>query len=372
MNWPIPEIPQKKSLSAPSSKFWLIALLGLIVAGAFFSIFIFHAENYIDIFINGALPCVLAWLCLLGIAWFRYEKSTNAAILWEAQTQHTKSQWQRWAMWQRPIVANIILCPEEKGSQSLIGEMKDIPAYPEKCRALHNRLSDINARLKFLDEGIERESPGYRNDLYNIAVLKTNKHDTQSISQAVFRQWDMIPNILSSFDDFYSGTESCTMKGMTLIIVLQDWPNAREGDYSEFITASLICNLDVIKSDSLNIRAGVGRFLHSESLIQSLDMLIEYNKLNGSDIKKVWLSGIEKADQIKLAQYADSNKWALPSRHPFLVINDSFGPAGPLSFPVSLSLLIDAAIKTEEMQLLISGNRDKTYSLCLITRKLFT
>jgi energy-coupling factor transporter transmembrane protein EcfT len=371
MNWPIPDIPHKKALNAPSSKFWLIVLFGFIVSGTFVAIFLFHARNYFDVFINGILPCVLVWLCLLGISWFRYEKSSNAAILWDIQSQHTKSQWQRWAMWQRPIVANVILCPEEKGSQSLTGPLKDIPAYPKKCRALHQKFTNINSKLKFLDEEFERQIPGYRNYLYNVVVLKTNNHTTQSVSKAVFMQWDITPEILSSIDDFFSGADSGEMEGITLIIIMQDWPEVNEGDYSEFVTANLLCDAEIIKSFSLNIRAGVGRFLHSESLIQSLDMLIEYNNLNGSEITKVWLSGIEEADQIKLAQYADSNKWALPSRHPFLVINNSFGPPGPLSFPASISLLIDAAIQTKEMQLLISGNRDKTYSLCLITRKLF-
>lgn len=321
--------------------------------------------------INGLLPSVLIWICILGFIWFRYDQASNAAILWEIQTEITKSHWQRWAMWQTPIIANIILSPEGNGSETLIGEPSDIPAYPVKCRCLHYDFLNLSSKFIFLDEDLEKQCPGYRNSLYDIIVLKTEKHEVSSISQAVFKQWDIIPNIVSATDQCFSGSESCTIKGITLIITLQDWPNSVKCGYSEFINANLICSSEMIKSDSLLVKAGVGRFLHSNSLTKSLDMLTEYNRLEASEMKHVWLSGVEEADKITIVRYAEEKKWALPSRHPFLVVNHSFGPPGPLSFPVSISLLVDAAIKTGEVQLLISGSKDKTYSLCLITRKLF-
>lgn len=371
MNWPIPDIPHKKSLKKPSIKFLTIVFILLICLGALTSIFLLKVHDYRDIIINGLLPSGLIWLCLVGIIWFRYDQSSNAAILWGIQTQLTKSHWQRWAMWQRPIIANIILCPEENGSESLIGEPSNIPAYPVKCRHLHHDFLNLSSKFIFLDENLERQCPGYRNSLYDIILLKTEKHDASHISEAVFKQWDIVPNIVSVTDQYFSGSEFCSIKEMALIITLQDWPNSVECGYSEFINASLICSPEMIKSDSFLVKAGVGRFLHSNSLTKSLDILTEYNRLEASEMKHVWLSGVEEADKITIVRYAEEKKWALPSRYPFLVVNHSFGPPGPLSFPVSISLLVDAAIRTGETQLLISGGKDKAYSFCLITRKLF-
>lgn len=371
MNWPIPNIPHKKVLNPPSKKFWLTVLFVLVGSGTSITIFLFHARTFLDVFINGLLPSLLIWFCFLGVALFRYEQSSNVAILWDIQTQYTKTQWQRWAMWQRPIIANVIICPELKGSLALTGALPDIPAYPQKGRGLHTKFATLNAKFDFLDKEIEDQVSDYRNILYDIVVLTTKNHDIQLVSQAVYRQWDLIPAFLSSADDFFSGKESRKIQGLTLIITLQDWPNSREVEYSEFISAKLICSKETIKSYSLNAQAGIGRFLHSESLTQSLDVLVEYNNLKSSDIKCVWLTGIEEKAQIELAKYAHSNKWSLPPRHPFLVINHSFGPPGPLSFPTSLSLITEAAIQSEEAQLLICGNRDGTYSICLVTGMLF-
>ncbi|MBK0127355.1 hypothetical protein IAE30_26790 [Pantoea sp. S61] len=371
MNWPIPDIPHKKSLKKPSIKFLTIVFILLICLGALTSIFLLKVHGYRDVIINGLLPSGLIWLCLVGIVWFRYDQASNAAILWEVQTQITKSHWQRWTMWQRPIVANIILCPEKNGSEALIGEPSYIPAYPVKCRRLHHNFLTLSSKLSFLDKNLEEQCPGYRNDLHDIIVLITEKHDVSSISQAVFKQWDMIPDIVSEIDQYFAGSESCSIKGNALIITLQDWPNSIEREYSEFINANLICSSEMNESDSLLVKAGVGRFLHSDSLTKSLDVLTEYNRLVASEMKHVWLSGIGEADMITIVRYAEEKKWALPSRHPFLIVNHSFGPPGPLSFPVSISLLVDAAIRTGETQLLISGGKDKAYSFCLITRRLF-
>jgi len=371
MNWPIPDFPKKEKPQFPSGKLWGGVLLILILFGVIIAFFLLKAVNYRDIFFNGLLPAVVVWLFFLGIVWLRYEHSSHAVKLWSIETQKNKSRWQYWAMWKRPIIASITLCPEENGIKMLIGDVIDIPAYPLKCRRLHHKFLDLRSKLSFLDVNLEQQLPGYRNNLYEIIVLQTDSHDASIVTQAIFSQWDMMPVIQSSADKYFSGSESCAIKGMTLLVTLQDWPGAAEGQYSEFINAKLICDAENVDNYSPYPKAGVGRILHSDNLMKSLDVLTEYNKLKSCDIRYVWLSAVEEKDMIELANYADKHQWKIPPYHPFLSINHSFGPSGPLAFPVAISLLTDAAIQTGEMQLLISGSKEGTYSLCLVTGRLF-
>ena len=371
MNWPIPDFPKKEKPQFPSGKLWGGVLLILILFGVIIAVFLLKAVNYRDIFFNGLLPAVVVWLFFLGIVWLRYEHSSHAVNLWSIETQKNKSRWQHWAMWQRPIIASITLCPEENGIKMLIGDAIDIPAYPLKCRRLHHNFLDLRSKLSFLDVNLEQQLPGYRHNLYEIIVLQTDSHDASIVAQAIFKQWDMMPVIQSSADKYFSGSEACSIKGMTLLITLQDWPGTAESQYSEFINAKIICDAENVDDYSLYPKAGAGRILHSDNLIKSIDMLTEYNKLKSSDIKYVWLSAVEEKDMIELVKYAGKHQWEISPYHPFLSINHSFGPSGPLAFPVAISLLTDAAIQTGEIQLLISGSKEGTYSLCLVTGRLF-
>ena len=371
MNWPIPDFKKKEMPKLPSGKLWGSILFILSSSGALIAIFLLNAVNYRDIFFNGLLPAVVVGLFFWGIVWLRYEHSSHAVILWDIETQKNKLRWQHWAMWQRPIIASITLCPEEYGVKMLTGHVIDIPAYPLKCRRLHHNLPDLCSKLSFLDINLEQQLPGYRNNLYEIIVLQTDSHDASIVAQAIFRQWDIMPVIQSSADKYFSGAEACSIKGVTLLVTLQDWPGTAEGQYSEFINAKIICDAEKVDNYSPYPKAGVGRVLHSDNLMKSLDVLTEYNKLKSCDIRYVWLSAVEEKDMIELVKYADKHQWKIPPYHPFLSINHSFGPSGPLAFPVAISLLTDAAIQTGEMQLLISGSKEGTYSLCLVTGRLF-
>lgn len=111
--------------------------------------------------------------------------------------------------------------------------------------------------------------------------------------------------------------------------------------------------------------------LPSNSLIKALDVLFEYNSLDYNDFHYVWLAGMDGDSRAKIAQYADVQQWKLPPKNPFYSLDYTFGPNGPLSFSVYIALMVDAAVHTGEMQLLIFRQKEGTYSLCLITRELF-
>ncbi|WP_427033868.1 hypothetical protein ACNF2N_12690 [Enterobacter hormaechei] len=109
--------------------------------------------------------------------------------------------------------------------------------------------------------------------------------------------------------------------------------------------------------------------LDNDNLEKALEMLFEYNRIDKSDVRHVWLSGITADIPSKLMQYADRFQWKLPEKHPFYLIDFSFGPPGEMTFPVSLALLVDAAQNTEANQLLIIQASPQSRLLCLITRK---
>lgn len=368
MSWPIPKIPAKTAMPQPNYKRWGILLLTMALAGEGFAIG--GGTSYGQALLYGALPAVLLWLCAFGIVFYRYEQSVNAALLWNEETERTKQHWQHWSRKQKIVVANVTLTPEGKGINALLGKPADIPAYPEKARPLYADLSGLSQRLKFISQKIEKQYPGYRNYLGKIEVQYQNSYYKKTIESAIFQQWDLYPEYPKTAESFCADDEN-ELSDLKLLLCLQDWLGNQAEGFSEFITAQLIATEDFVIQHRLPVISGVGRKIYSDSLHDALDMLSEYNRLEKESLRYIWVSGMKADDQSALIQYIIPKQWPLFERRPLISLNHSFGPPGPLIFPVAVSLLTDAAKHTGEMQLFICRDEEDMYSLCLITRELF-
>lgn len=370
MKWPIPEIPAKAVLPQPDYKRWGIILLVMASAGALLALFPGKATSYGQTFLYGILPATLLWICFFGLAFHRYEKSVNAALLWNEETERTKLHWQRWSRKQQIVVANVALTPEKSGILALLGKPADIPAYPEKPRHLYAKLPGLDERLEFIDREMEKQYPGYRYQLSKIVIQHKGKYQSPVIDYAVYTRWDLFPEY-SERTEAFCAEDRDEFEGLELLLCLQDWADGQVESYSEFITAQLITSSHFASKNAVPVIAGVGRSMTSDSITGALDMLVEYNRLEKESIHYLWLMDMEADDRICLMQYATLKKWPLPPGHPLLLLGHSFGPSGPLMFPVAVSLLVDAAKHTGEMQLLISRHAKNRYSLCLVTGGLF-
>ena len=370
MSWPIPKIPAKAVIPQPNNKRWVILLLTMALAGGGGAIFPGGATSYGQALLYGALPAVLLWLCAFGIVFYRYEQSVNAALLWNEETERTKQHWQHWSRKQKIVVGNVTLTPEEKGIDILLGNPADIPAYPEKARPFYTDLSGLSERLKFIDQEIEKQYPGYRNHLGEIVIQYHDKYYKEIIGPTVYHQWALYPEYSNAAESFCADGEN-ERSELKLLLCLQDWAGYQAGEFSEFITAQLIAADHFVSQNRLPVIAGVGRWLSSACLNSALDMLSEYNRLEKEPLRYIWVSGLNADDQSLLIQYIISKQWPLFERRPLISLNHSFGPSGPLMFSIAISLLTDAAKYTGETQLLISRDEGNMYSLCLITRELF-
>lgn len=138
MAWPIPDIPDKKSLPPPKYWFWIIVLVLMLITGAISSLWFWNKATYAEVFFYGALPALLVWLCLFGVIFNRYEQSIVASRAWDFETERTKAEWRSWSRQQLAVVGNVFFSPEEKGMEALLGELDKVPAFPEKARPLFN------------------------------------------------------------------------------------------------------------------------------------------------------------------------------------------------------------------------------------------
>lgn len=340
----------------------------MLATGGALTLFAGKVTSYGQMVLYGMLPAFFIWLCFFGVIWHRYEQSVNNALLWSRESERTKLHWQRWCMQQWVIVSNIILTPEKEGVNALLGDYADIPAYPRKSRPLYTVLSGLNNRLKFIDDQTEKQYPGYRHLLYSVKILLPDVTQRTSVGQAVYQQWDLYPEYINSVDDVQTDPEQ---KGLVLLLCIQDWFTDKSKKHSEFISGQIITSISFASVQALPVMAGMGRVLSADSLTKALDVLSEYNRLNSTDLHHIWLTGTDSDERAKIIQYAGEQQWSLPAKLPCHLLDHSFGPCGPLSFPVSVALMVDAAVHTGEMQLLISRQKENEYSLCLITRELF-
>ncbi|NDJ57095.1 hypothetical protein GWD52_08830 [Enterobacteriaceae bacterium 4M9] len=372
MQWPIPDIPARNALHRPHMKLWLCIFCILIITGILLALFIGKVTTYTQALLYGALPAFLLWILAFSVAFYRYEQSVNRALLWQEETHKTKYNWQLWSMQQLAVVANVVLTPEKEGVLALLGKHADIPAYPKKARALAlaTELQSLSARLKFIDEQCEAHCAEYRCHLSSVKIVFLPGYIDELVSEVVYEIWDLYPEVVNSASELYSSYDD-NIDSLILVLCLQDWHGEQNKAYSEFVTGQLITSAEFARKHSMSVLAGVGRELTTDNLQQGLDRLIEYNRLYYGQMQHIWLSGTNADCRAEFVQYATSKDWPLSNRMPCLSLDHSFGPPGPLMFPISIALLSDAAINTDKMQLLLSSNSQNQYTLCLITRDLF-
>lgn len=368
--WPIPIVPEKITIASLSYKRWGIALISMLIVCAVLGISFWGAEAYKQIMLLLLLPAFFIWLCLFGAALNRYEQSCIALYAWKLETDQTKALWQRWSRQQLSVVGNVILTPEENGAESLLGPLSGIPAYPDKVRPLSHSWDSLRVLSDIIDKQLEQQYPGYRKYLHTVYVLQPTGWDKNYVSQIIFSQWDLLPEVNNSIECMEKFHDNVNFDGLILIISFQCWLTGVPKQSSEMVSAQLISSSAFSRRHAVPVLAGLGRVMSLDNNIEKdLEMLFEYNQINKRDLRHVWLSGMSGDFISKLMQYADRYKWELPAKHPFYLIDFSFGPPGEMAFPVSLALLVDAAQKTEANQLLIVQVSPQSRLLCLITRK---
>lgn len=373
MAWPIPDIPERKSLPQPRYWLWIIMLIVILIFGAVSSLWIWNVETYFEVFLYGGVPAFLIWLCLFGVGVNRYEQSVVSSRAWDFETEQTKAEWRNWSRQQIAVVGNVLFSPEEKGMEALLGELEKVPAFPKKARPLFNSPHSFSALMKETDRKLEEQYPGYRHFLHTLYVYESKDSVDIDRNELISQQWDLIPNSIRSMGFVESLYDAKTTDGLILIICLQDWPPRSIGQSSEFISAQLIASPGFARPHSMPVIAGVTRMMPMEagSLINELDMLFEYIQPDKQHLEYVWLSGAAEKTASEIMQYATLNQWPLPEKRPLHSIDLSFGPPGEMALPLSLAMLADAASKTGKDQLLVNQTPQQTGTLCLITRELY-
>lgn len=373
MAWPIPDIPEKKSLPPPNYWFWIIVLILTLISGAVSSLCFWNMTTYSEVFFYGALPALLIWLCLFGGVFNRYEQSIVASRAWDFETEQTKAEWRSWSRQQLAVVGNVLFSPEEKGMEVLLGELEKIPAFPEKARPLFNSPHSFPSLMKETDRKLEQQYPGYRHFLHSVYIYESQDRVDIERNELISQQWDLIPNSIRSMRFVESLYDANITDGLILIISLQDWPPRSVGQSSEFISAQLIASPTFARLHSMPVIAGITRMMPMEvgSLINELDMLFEYVQPDKQHLEYVWLMGAAETTAPEIMQYATLNQWPLPEKRPLHSIDLSFGPPGEMALPLSLAMLAEAANKTGKDQLLVNQTPQQTGTLCLIARELY-
>jgi len=371
--WPIPKVPEKSTIASLSYKRWGIVLISMLIVCAVLGFSFWGAEAYKKIVFLVLLPAFFIWLCFFGAALNRYEQSSIAISAWKDETARTKALWQRWSRQQLSVVGNVILTPEDKGAESLLGPLSDIPAYPDKVRPLSHSWDSLRVLCDMIDKQLEQQYPGYRKYLHTIYVLQPSGWDKNNVSQSILLQWDLLPEVNYSVECIEKIHDNVVFDGLILILSFQCWLTGIQKQSSEMVSAQLISSSIFSRRHAVPVLAGLGRVmpLDNDNIEKDLEMLFEYNRIDKHDLRHVWLSGIPANITSKIMKYADLYQWKLPAKHPFYLIDFSFGPPGEMAFPVSLALLVDAAQKTEANQLLIIQTSPQFRLLCLITRKLY-
>lgn len=373
MAWPIPLIPEQSLLSPPRYGIWLVVLIVLVMIGTLSAMFIGNITTYGQLLLYGTLPGLLVWGCLFGTVLNRYEQSLAAVHAWYEETKQTKAQWRRWSRSQLAVVGNVLLTPEAAGMGAFLGRLEDIPLYPQKARSLFCASLSLSVRLHEIDGELERQFPGYRHHLHTVYVLHDTSLVQHSIRTAVFNQWDMQADYVSSIEQVPVLQQESEFTGVVLLLCLQHWADSMPKKFSELISAQLITSPTFAREQVVSVMSGLGRFMPvtPEKLSGDLNMLFDYNQLEKEQIQHVWLSG--NTDIVEdLARYAETYHWILPKRQPVHLIDLTFGPPGELSFGISLAMMVEAVCKTSENQLIIGQTSQSSVWLCLVTKELFS
>lgn len=374
MGWPIPEIPEKSTLPAPRFGRWFIILIAMMTIGSLSALFIGRFSTYTPVLLYGALPGFLLWLCIFGVVLNRHDQSGASAYSWHEESVETKSQWQHWSRKQLVVAANVLLTPEAEGVGSILGSLSEIPMFPLKARPLCGEKVTLPSLLNMIATQLEEQTPEYRHYLYTVYILCSSVLNRETIKSSVYNQWQLRPEFINSIEELNELNFENKTKGLTLILCLQYWPENRPQKSSEFISAQLRGAREFIVSHKYSVMAGVGRImpLSPGYLADDLKMLFDYNKLSFNELEHVWLSGDIEDISAAVSIYAESHGWLLPRKKPVHYLDLSFGPPGELAFALSLSMMVEAANKTSQNQLIIYQQSQSSGWLCLITRELFS
>ncbi|MBK5782589.1 hypothetical protein JKA56_28695, partial [Klebsiella pneumoniae] len=133
MGWMIPVVPEISPLPKPNYRRWIILLIPILTIGGLCGLFIFNLVTYGDVLIYGILPTLFLWLCTMGVVINKYEQSVASCLAWNTEKEQIKEHWRKWSQKQLAVVGNVIYTPDGEGIDSLLGPLKDIPAYPQNC-----------------------------------------------------------------------------------------------------------------------------------------------------------------------------------------------------------------------------------------------
>lgn len=373
MAWPVAEVSVKSAPQHPRYWLWTVILIAVMAAGTLFVLFVGKPDSYAQLLLTGTLPGALIWLIVAGIRFIFFLQSRVFVRIWNKEAAYVKSRWQQWSRMQLAVVGNVLLSPEPEGIALLLGDAAGIPLYPQP-RTLSDPGKSLADYLTIIDTMIERQCPGYRNQLYSIYVLSSAARQQETINEHIFMQWDITPVWITGINELNHLYDNPEFNEVVLILCLQSLPYIQPLRSSEFVSAQLITSADFAGKQKMNIIAGLGRVMPLEqgNLDKELKMLFDYLAPDKETLNSVWISGKSDSTMRELVTFAFHHQWRLPVNQPVHYIDLSFGPPGEHAFEISLAMLVQAVSITSRDQLIISAAAQMPGNMCLITKELFS
>ncbi|OCG41529.1 hypothetical protein A9G28_00860 [Gilliamella sp. Fer1-1] len=312
MGWNIPKLLEPKQQPIKYTSYLLfINIIPLIFMGFALTVLFYNGTNQaIFWFFSVILPLII-WLLMLAIkinsSYFNDIYNEELAKVNEESTQH----WQAWSKVQIPIFASHVICAEPNGVQTLIGDPKQMPLYPAKARPLFNSTAS-NKPFWFLNEvmqNLEQQCPNYRKYLSHI-YLPQSLMDDEDLTEAIFTHWRLRVEPIMDYNvwiaELYQHTDDIEL---SLILTCQ-YNDTSYHHHSKFISALLIGGTTLIDNQKLQAKAWLGRLMVAEQdLSADLTQLVTYTQLPVTDIKDIWVSGLDRKNRTALA--ITINTWGI-------------------------------------------------------------
>ncbi|MCC8457055.1 MULTISPECIES: hypothetical protein [Photorhabdus] len=381
MSWPIPEIPELKAVEPLRYWLWFIILLLILVIGTFVYAFLKNTTDFVHAAIYSSFPSFLIWLMLFGVVLNRYEQYCMAAYAWEDASAETRFQWQQWSRKQLAVVGNIILTPEPQGMASLLGDAKDIPVFPHKGRPLFSPTRDIQQLLDKIDQDLEKQCPGYRYFLRKVYIAESPAIDLRLYASRDFiqyqglisRKWKVRMEHIENRDEIDKLYDKETFDELVMVIAFQLWPTKYDREaYSEFVSVQLFSSVKFASEKKLNILANMGRALPSlpGEITKDLPILFEYNRIDKSSMRDLWVTGVTNNVLTELAMYSHEHSLNFSWENPIHLIDHTFGPPGPLSVFLTPAMLTEVVRLTNSDHIVINQLPEGNALLYLMTKEL--
>ncbi|TQS87403.1 hypothetical protein ELQ32_13860 [Limnobaculum zhutongyuii] len=336
MGWPISQLteyPEPKWLV-----WWRWGLLLLVFIAIGFGISLcfgsWREEDERLFWLSGFLLPAFIWLIALGIRTSHYLAEAKIREAWERAERENIAEWQIWSRMQLPVLAQALLTPEEKGIELLIGDPKNIPAFPKKSRPLY--ISSLNsdqpayAFLTHIHKQLEDSYPNYRRNLATI-YISAHLFTDKALTEVIYHQWDLYPQPIESYADLISELFASPPDLPVMILSSQYWKNADKQPYSEMVSAQIVSSKRFIQQMNIEPVIWMGRLMPSSAatLNDDLQQLFSFNRLSAKDSSGIWLSGMDKQNSAVLATFAYQTQLSLNPEHPFHLLDLSFAEAGP-------------------------------------------